>query len=177
MEINKMLGVRESFQAPSALMKILKNKTARDELINQYRNEHPDLSVDHFREYFMESQSDRKGDKQDYTPDSIGDIIAGIIGPRKRVLDIAGGIGGLTIHQWAGHHDGEFVVEEISSASLPFLLLNLLVRKINATVIHGDSLERVAKDVYTISDDDLSIEPHTPELLAKFGLRGWTNEL
>lgn len=172
-----MLGVRESFQAPSKLMTILHDDKRRSELIAQYRAEYPDLTRDHFREYFMGSQSDRKGDKQDYTPDSIGDIIYGIVGPRMRVLDIAGGIGGLTIHQWAGSQSGSFVVEEISSASLPFLLFNLLVRHIDAIVVHGDSLERVAKSIYQVDGESLAELPKTPETLEKFALRGWVDEL
>lgn len=176
MDVNSMLGVRESFQAPSALMKILRDPEQCEKLVRQYREAYPDLSQDHFREYFMESQSDRKGDKQDYTPDSIGEIIAGIVGKPKTVLDIAGGIGGLTIHQWAVQPDGEYVVEEISSASLPFLLFNLLVRDVYATVIHGDSLERVAKDVYQISDGRLNALQHTQETLDRYNLRRWVDE-
>lgn len=177
MDINAMLDVRESYQAPTALMNVLLDDSKRTDFVQKYRDSLPDLDREHLREYFMESQSDRKGDKQDYTPDSIGEIIAGILGKRDRVLDIAGGIGGLTIHQWSAEHEGAYVVEEISSASLPFLLLNLLVRHVDAVVIHGDSLERVAKTIYRIDGETLTELPKTPETLEKFALRRWVDEL
>lgn len=177
MDINSMLGVRESYQAPTALMKVLLDDDKRTAFVQEYRDSLPDLEHEHLREYFMDNQSDRKGDKQDYTPDAIGEIITGILGPRNRTLDIAGGIGGLTIHQWNANHAGTYVVEEISSASLPFLLLNLLVRKIDAAVVNGDSLERTAKAVYQVSGNSLSVLPKTPETLKEYGLRGWVDEL
>lgn len=176
MSINELLGVRESYQAPTALMEVLLDNTRRASFVQKYRDSLPDLEQEHLREYFMESQSDRKGDKQDYTPDAIGQIITGILGKRDRVLDIAGGIGGLTVHQWSANQEGSYVVEEISSASLPFLLLNLLARRMHAVVIHGDSLERVAKEVYQVDDKVLTTLPHTEETLSDYNLRGWVDE-
>lgn len=177
MDINSMLGVRESYQAPIALMKVLLDDDKRSAFVQEYRDNLPDLEHEHLREYFMDNQSDRKGDKQDYTPDAIGEIITGILGPRDRVLDIAGGIGGLTIHQWGANHGGIYVVEEISSASLPFLLLNLLARQIDAVVVNGDSLERTAKAVYRVAGNSLHVLPKTPETLKEYELRGWVDEL
>lgn len=177
MDVNALLGVRESYQAPAALMDIIMDPQKLTAIAGKYCAEQPDLSREHFREYFMDQQSDRKGDKQDYTPDSIGDLITGIVGKRQRVLDIAGGIGGLTIHQWSQHHAGEYVMEEISSASLPFLLFNLFVRRIHAKVIHGDSLRRVAKDIYVIENDQIEKLNHTYAALAQYDLRGWVDEL
>lgn len=177
MDINKLLQVRESYQAPTALMSVLLDDSKRADFVKQYRDSLPDLDHEHLREYFMESQSDRKGDKQDYTPDAIGEIITGILGKRDRVLDIAGGIGGLTVHQWSAEREGAYVVEEISSASLPFLLLNMLARHVNAVVIHGDSLERVAKTIYRVDGETLTELPKTPETLGKYALRGWVDEL
>ncbi|NVO88932.1 hypothetical protein HWN39_10625 [Lactobacillus rhamnosus] len=177
MDVNALLGVRESYQAPAALMGIIMDPQKLTALAIKYCADESDLSREHFREYFMDQQSDRKGDKQDYTPDSIGDLITGIVGQRQRVLDIAGGIGGLTIHQWSQYQDGEYIVEEISSASLPFLLFNLFVRRIHAKVIHGDSLRRVAKDVYTVANDRITKVEHTDENLKKYDLRGWVDEL
>lgn len=177
MNIKEVLGVRESYQVPTALMDVLKDPEKRQMLVEQYRTEYPDLSHEHFREYFMEEQANRKGDKQDYTPNEIGDIIAGIIGKRENVLDIAGGIGGLTIREWSDNHDGTYTVEEISSASLPFLIFNFLVRKMHAYVVYGDSLNRLAKDVYEINGDSLTIMKKDAETQEKFNLRGWVDEL
>jgi type I restriction enzyme M protein len=176
MSINELLGVRESYQAPTALMRALLDDGRRADFVQKYRDSLPNLEQEHLREYFMESQSDRKGDKQDYTPDAIGQIITGILGKRDQVLDIAGGIGGLTVHQWSANREGTYVVEEISSASLPFLLLNLLARRMNAVVIHGDSLERVAKEVYRIEYEELTTLAHTEETLSDYNLRGWVDE-
>jgi len=177
MDINAMLGVRESYQVPTALMNVLLDDEKRPVFVQKYRESLPDLQHEHLREYFMESQSDRKGDKQDYTPDAIGEIITGILGPRDHVLDIAGGIGGLTVHQWGANYAGTYVVEEISSASLPFLLLNLLARKIDAAVVNGDSLERTAKAVYRVTGDSIRVLPKTPETLNEYGIRRWVDEL
>lgn len=174
MDLKKELNVREAYLVPGALMEAIFNPEKLANLIDKYPK---DLSTEHFREFFMETQSDRKGDKQDYTPDSITEIVSKIIGSTDNLLDIAGGIGGLTVKMWNQNKNTQIVVEEISSASIPFLLFNLIVRNANAAVIYGNTLERVAKEVYLIKDGHISIAEHNQDVLDQFNLKEWVDEL
>ena len=75
----------------------------------------------------------------------------------KSLADICAGTGSLTIQYLNYHPDVEFVrCEEFSSKVIPFLLVNLAIRKIDAEVIHGDSLTREYFNVYAIKDGAIS---------------------
>lgn len=54
MDVNALLGVRESYQAPAALMDIIMDPQKLMALAEKYCTEQPDLSREHFREYFMD---------------------------------------------------------------------------------------------------------------------------
>lgn len=74
--------------------------------------------------------------------------------------------------------------EELSDLTIPFLLFNLMIRGMNAVVIHGDALERTAKQVYFIQntfDDhmkysDLNVMPHNDLVAKEFDIRKWLEE-
>ncbi|HAK1366479.1 TPA: SAM-dependent DNA methyltransferase, partial [Listeria monocytogenes] len=65
--------------------------------------------------------------------------------------------------------------------ALPFLLFNLLIRGMNATVIHGDALTREAKQVYFIQNDkddllnfsSFNIMPHSETVEKEFNIHKW----
>lgn len=82
-------------------------------------------------------------------------------------LDVAAGTGGITITKWNEDRMNHspftykpsyylYYCEELSDRSIPFLLFNLLIRGMNAVVIHGDSLTRNCKGVFFVqnSKDD-----------------------
>ncbi|WP_180273352.1 N-6 DNA methylase [Streptococcus suis] len=112
-----------------------------------------DRQLDQFRDFFQEEGADRKKLKQDYTPDGVAELLARVSRSGKSLADICAGTGSLTIQYLNYHPDVEFVrCEEFSARVIPFLLINLAIRKINAEVIHGDSLTREHFNIYAIRD-------------------------
>lgn len=193
--INGLIGVEESFQAPSKLKEILFDRKQREELFLKFLAINHDVSFDWFQEYFMLVQADRKKKKQDFTPNGISKIATRLVGFSKNYFEPTAGTGGMLIQQWdyeckkegftkyrPSHHFYE--VEELSEAALPFLLFNCLIRGMNAVVIHGDSLSRKIKNIYFIQnskDDSLSFSslnmmPRTPAVEREFDVHEWIGE-
>lgn len=153
-KINELIGVSESYQASYKLQEILMDSQQRKRLFELFLDEEPDLSFDWFTDYFQEEHSDRKGKKQDFTPDGIIKIASGILGSSDSNADICAGTGGLTIKRYVENPTAEFYCEEFSDRAMPFLLFNLMIRNINAIVCHGDSLTRDFKHIYKLTSAD-----------------------
>ena len=143
-------GVKEVFEVPQALMKKLFSPEQSD-LLNRIAAIYGDRQLDQFRDFFQEEGADRKKLKQDYTPDAVAELLARVSVSGKSLADICAGTGSLTIQYLNYHPDVEFVrCEEFSAKVIPFLLINLAIRKIDAEIIHGDSLTRERFAVYVI---------------------------
>lgn len=69
-------------------MNILLDKKSREKLYNEFLEFDVDLSKDIFRDYFQEEHSDRKGLKQDYTPDCICKILSKLQNKTDNILDV-----------------------------------------------------------------------------------------
>ncbi|MEG0349570.1 N-6 DNA methylase [Enterococcus sp.] len=149
-KINKLIGVTESFHASYKLMEIVNNKIEREKLFGLFLSEQQDLSFDWFTEYFQAEHSDRKGKKQDFTPDGIIRVANGVLGTTDSNADICAGTGGLTIKRYSENPNASFYCEEFSDRALPFLLFNLSIRNVDAIVCHGDSLTRDFKGIYQL---------------------------
>lgn len=149
--INELLNVEESFHASYQLTDIMKDKTKREKLFELFLNEEKDLSFDWFTEYFQAEHSDRKGKKQDFTPDGIVTLASELLGSTNSNVDICAGTGGLTIKRYASNPNADFYCEEFSDRAMPFLLFNLAIRNVNAIICHGDSLTRDFKAVYQLT--------------------------
>lgn len=163
-KINELLKIDDSYKAPEKIMSILKNNGEAYELFLNFLEVYKwDLSYDWFRDYFQDEHSDRKVKKQDFTPDCVSNLIARLtqsdvcIG--GVVLDAACGTGSIVIKHWYEHTRKSipweynplsviYRCEELSDRAVPFLLFNLLIRGINAVVVHGDVLSREAKAAY-----------------------------
>lgn len=150
-KINDLLGIAESFHASYKLTEILKDKAQRELLFSSFLELDQDLSFDWFTEYFQEEHSDRKGKKQDFTPDGIIKVASGVLGDTESNADICAGTGGLTIKRWSENPDASFYCEEFSDRAVPFLIFNLAIRNVNAIICHGDSLTREFKAVYKLA--------------------------
>lgn len=150
-KINELLGITESFHASYKMGDILKNEEARENLFFDFLEEEQDLSFDWFTEYFQEEHSDRKGKKQDFTPDGIIKVASGVLGDTISNADICAGTGGLTVKRWAENPDASFYCEEFSDRAVPFLVFNLAIRNVDAIICHGDSLVREFKAVYQLT--------------------------
>lgn len=166
-DINAMLGIDDAFLAPDALLKILFDREKREKLFDQMREYfNYDLSYDWFHEYFQKEHADRKNNKQDFTPNCLGKLMNEILDPGGGSFhEAACGTGGLVIQTWNSirlkttpwEYDASsvfFELEELSDRTIPFLLLNLMIRGINASVVHGDSLTREAKGAFFIQNFD-----------------------
>ncbi|GEO68050.1 N-6 DNA methylase [Levilactobacillus spicheri] len=164
-KVNELLGVDEAFKVPDKLMLIMMNREKREQTFKKFLEVERDTSFDWFHEYFESEQAERKTKKQDFTPDSVSDIMAGIVGNADTYFESAAGTGGIAIRHWRhdlieNHNpfsyepsDDFMVLEEKSERALPFLLFNLSIRGINAIVIHGDSLSREVNNVYYLLND------------------------
>lgn len=153
-KINNLIGVSESFHASYKLKGILSNKEERETLFNAFLEQEQDLSFDWFTEYFQSEHADRKGKKQDFTPDGIIKVASGILGDTESNADICAGTGGLTIKRWSENPEATFYCEEFSDRAVPFLLFNLVIRNLNAVICHGDSLTRDFKTIYQLTKSD-----------------------
>lgn len=150
-KINELLEIKESFHASYKLCDILKNQEERENLFFAFLQEEQDLSFDWFTEYFQEEHSDRKGKKQDFTPDGIIKVASGVLGVTKSNADLCAGTGGLTIKRWSENPEAFFYCEEFSDRAVPFLIFNLAIRNVDAVICHGDSLTRDFKAVYKLT--------------------------
>ncbi|MGQ7337110.1 N-6 DNA methylase [Streptococcus suis] len=150
--ILEICGVKEVFELPQVLLtKLLSSEQA--DLLERIGAIYGDRQVDQFRDFFQEEGADRKKLKQDYTPDGVAELLARVSRSGKSLADICAGTGSLTIQYLNYHPDVEFVrCEEFSARVIPFLLINLAIRKIDAEVIHGDSLTREHFNIYAIRD-------------------------
>lgn len=195
--INKLIGIKESYQASDALMKILFDREKREEIFKQFLQHDTHLEKDWFHVYFEEEHANKKKYAQDFTPTAISNVVSQLVrgltdsqsGTR---LDVAAGTGSLTICKWyedcLKYSSFDYLpsmylyqCEELSDRALPFLLFNLLIRGMNATVIHGDALTREAKQVYFIQNDkddllnfsSFNIMPHSETVEKEFNIHKW----
>lgn len=133
--INELIGIKESYQASDALMKILFDKGKREKMFRAFLEIDWHLDRDWFHAYFEEEHANKKKYAQDFTPDSISKLLSVIVGPSSKNLDVAAGTGSLMIQKW--NHDRMsmspleykpsmffYQCEELSDRALPFLLFN-----------------------------------------------------
>lgn len=195
--INKLLGITESYKAPETLMNLLmgdvqqREKVFKNFLEVEWRVDH-----DWFHEYFQDEHADRRMKKQDFTPNSIGKLLSKLLDPGiGSILDVAAGTGGLTIQRWDLDRKATspmnyqpsnyfYQCEELSDRSIPFLLFNLMIRGMNATVVHGDSIGREIKQIYFVQNEEndfmkfssLNVMPHSEDVTKMFSVRKWLEE-
>lgn len=150
-DINRILGITESFQMHDVLMEALFDSEKRNRIFNEFLNIENDLSYDWFTNYFQSEHSNRSAFMQDYTPTCLCRIISGITSNHNNdVLDECSGIGGLTISEWNRNPDRMFYLEELSDNSVALLLFNLSIRGMDAIVRHGDVLTNRFKKTYRL---------------------------
>lgn len=192
-QINHLLGIKESYQASDALTKILFDKEKREKLFNAFLEIDWRLDKDWFHVYFEEEHANKLKYAQDFTPDSVSLLLSKLIGNNSGMrMDVASGTGSLVIRKWyedrLSHSPFEYKpsmylyhCEELSDRAMPFLLFNLVIRGMNAIVIHGDALSREAKQVYFIQNDNddfmgfssLNVMPHSPIVERELDIRKW----
>jgi len=195
--INSLINIKESYQASDALLKILFHKEEREKLFLSFLEHDRQLDRDWFHVYFEEEHANKQKYAQDFTPDALSKVLSKIVNvegnePGGTRLDPTAGTGSLIIQRWHEDYSKHFPFmykpsmylyqcEELSDRALPFLLFNLMIRGMNAVVVHGDTLTREAKQVYFIQNDtddamlfsSLNVMPHSKEAEKWFDIREW----
>jgi len=100
-----------------------------------------DLSIDWMQMIYQYYLADRKEKKQDYTPKCLAQFVSRLIGNSEKTVDMCAGSGALTIQRWVECPDTTFELYEIDENVIPYLLFNLVLRNIKATVYQGDILQ------------------------------------
>lgn len=154
-DINELIGIKESFELPDKLMKILLNEEEKNKLLNKFLEYDIDLKYDFLRDYFQEQHSNRNDLKQDYTPDCICEILSKLKKDNNKFLDVCSGTGALTISNLYNNNKKIYVqCEELSSRSIPVLLLNLIIRNIDGVVVQKDVLNNDIKNIYKLESSN-----------------------
>lgn len=151
--INELLGITESYQAPQRMLDLLLDDGKRPKLFEEFLKHESDLSYEWFQSYFENEHSDRRIQKQDFTPDSISNLLSRLIGSTDSYFEPTAGTGGILIKYWLQNKSNKeiwYKVEELSDRAIPFLIFNMAIRGLNGVVLHGDSLTKDIKDVYFI---------------------------
>lgn len=192
--INQILGIKESYQAPEKLMDRMMDDQKRAETFDAFLEREKDMSREWFHEYFQDEHADRKAKKQDFTPDSVSNLMSRLVGTDKYMYyEMAAGTGGILIQHWQEQRCeyGPFIydprtfwyqAEELSDRAVPFLIFNMAIRGINGVILHGDALTREFKAIYFIrnmtSDYQTYSEvikmPKSDALMQELNIKEWS---
>ena len=112
-----------------------------------------DLDTDYLQKIWQFFMADREGKKQDFSPKSLGVLIAELTKSENEVwvYDMCCGSGALTIQKWISNKKLKFVCEELDEAVIPFLLFNLKIRNIEGYVLNGNILTGEKKAIYKLT--------------------------
>lgn len=198
-QIDQLIGVTESYKAPEKLLEIvLDYHRLKKVALEMLKAHNYKMDYDWFHEYFQSEHADRKNNKQDFTPNSIGNLLIRLNGKTEGIIyEPACGTGGIIIQNWNvareqygilhfNPNDRLYICEELTDRTIPFLLFNLALRGVNAIVVQCDALTRKAKAFYHIFNENndfmeisevSKIEPfHAKKVLGEFGLVYYLDE-
>lgn len=125
--------------------------TCDERVLDAARGAFPDLSRDWMQPFFQYYLADRKRKKQDFTPPGIAALMSGLAGDADTIVDLCAGSGALTIAAWAADQHRRFELFESDGVVIPFLLFNLVLRNMNATVHHSDVLRGCDFALYDVT--------------------------
>lgn len=139
------LNVKESYQVPDALMAVLADRQKREALFDLYLSEFS-LSDDPVNLLFQTEHGDTDRFKQDFTPPELANLLSRLPADgHERIADICCGTGSLALQCARRFPHAFYHCEEVTERAIPFLLLNLAIRNLNAEVVLGDVLTQEAK--------------------------------
>ncbi|MDL5050623.1 hypothetical protein QQ054_31985 [Oscillatoria amoena NRMC-F 0135] len=163
-DVLSLFNIEDLNDLPAAISKVLDGPLdTRNEIYEKllYLNKY-DMSYDWFQGVFENELTERKQKKQDFTPNSVGRLVSRLTGnPTGVIHEPTAGNGSMVIADWwtrcSNHLPWEHfpsqnvvVCWELSSRSIPILLLNLSIRGIMGYVYHGDVLEKTVKMKYLL---------------------------
>lgn len=149
-KFKELLKIEDVIEAPQKIMEIL--FSCSSDVLEEWHTFCPDLSSDSLQPIFQYYMADRKEKKQDYTPKTLAKAICVLADVQNAhtVYDMCAGSGALTIQAWNINPECHFICQEFDKHVIPFLLFNLMLRNVNATVIHGDVLGEEQFKAYII---------------------------
>lgn len=109
-----------------------------------------DLSVDYIQKIYQYYIADRKEKKQDFTPESIGKMVAKLAGDTDVLIDMCAGSGSLTIQCWNVSKAKSYELYELDENVITFLLFNMALRNIECVIHQCDVLNNIEKKTYKI---------------------------
>lgn len=164
-QLYRLFNIEDLQDLPEAVMQVLEGdinyrNNVYAELLKLNYN---DVSYDWFQNIYEEEIAQRKQNKQDFTPNSIGVLASRLTGaPEGIVHEPTAGNGSMIIADWweksrryvfpFNHRPSDSLVDcwELSNRALPILLLNLSIRGMMGYVYHGDVLTREIKTKYIL---------------------------
>lgn len=166
-KVNGLLEIDESYEAPSKMMFILKDRELAKKTFFAFLEEFEyDLSYEWFNQYFEDEHADRRNKRQDFTPTSVSKLMAEMFSESNGgiIYEPAAGTGSTIIQHWYKNIRSDYIWNynpmsvlyycyELSDKTIPFLLFNLMIRGVNAVVIHGNTLTKETKNVYHIFNE------------------------
>ena len=193
------LGATQHREFENKMESIVFDKEARESFYRNILHKQPSLDTDTFKDYFELYNAERKSNQQDYTPDSVANLLSRITGDSKtfgyNAYDATAGTGTLLIAKWDYQRrlvspfnyrprDYFYRADELADNAIPYLIHNLAMRGMNAIVCHGDSIERKYKNIYFIfnSEDDhskfsdVNIMPRSKYIEQEFNVTEWIGE-
>ncbi|WP_129045024.1 N-6 DNA methylase [Companilactobacillus metriopterae] len=160
-----LFGIENEFyKMPDKLKNILFDKQTREDFFRKFLEEDSDLSKDQFHELFMSEMANRKKKKQDFTPDSVAQVLNKLSEfEDDNYFELAAGSGGLAIAHWWQECQKEFpweyrpsehfhYLEELDELATLILIFNMSIRGMNAVIVMGDSLDKTASNVFLIQN-------------------------
>ncbi len=143
-KISDIFGVSDVGDLGDEMLKVL--LTGETEKIVKVKDTLPDLTTDWLQAIYQYWLADRDDKKQDYTPKGISYLTARLATLSDGTIqDVCAGSGALTIAVWSIDQSRDFECIEFDENVMPFLLFNLAIRNIKATVLQKDVLN---DDVY-----------------------------
>lgn len=165
------------------MMDLMLDPKKREETFKKFLEIETDMSYEWFQEYFGDEQAERKSKKQDFTPTSISNLVAKLVGKdNSTYYEPAAGTGSMLIAKW--HNDRLknplykrpetdnplikfltsptftydpraywYQAEELSDRAIPFLIFNMSIRGMNGSITQCDSLSRKATRAFFIRND------------------------
>lgn len=170
-EINKILKIKNNYDAPKRLWQVLKNRSEREQVFKEmlelfdYR-----LDIDWLGDYYQETLADKKDQGQVFSPPHTTQLMSQLLGiencspvvEKGIILEPCSGTGRMSISYWNvarktndyKPEDYRFICEELSEQLIPFLVFNLAIRGINAVVVHCNTVTRKSFGAFLISNKE-----------------------
>lgn len=162
-EVFSLFKIEDLNELPNAVMRIIEGDIRERNIIYHelMRMNGYDMSYDWFQKLYENELSERKQKKQDFTPNTLGVLCSKLTGQLGSIHEPTAGNGSMIIADWwqrcrkflpYEHFPSQHIVTcwELSSRSIPILLLNLSIRGIMGYVYHGDVLENIVKQKYIL---------------------------